>query len=139
MVQRTPHAHGMAARVQLARKQSQVRSKEPGAALMGLASELPLPAGIRAIIASHAAYTPTPSALAVRAHLAAHPWIEDVLAMYPERHTSSIILGAPYMGIGDCWKCNQCSYARLYRIRRRYEPDPNPEGTLVCGADFVWA
>ena len=105
---------------------------------MGIVPELPLPAGIRAIIASYAAYTPTPSALAVRAYLAAHPWIEDVLAVHPERHTSSIILGAPYMGIGDCWKCNQCSYARLYRIRRRYEPDPNPQGTLLCDVDFVW-
>ena len=106
---------------------------------MGSTSELPLPADLRALVASYAAYSPTPSAAAVRVHLEAHPWIEDVAAAYPEKHPGKIILGAPYMGLGDCWKCDSCSYAMLYRIRRRYQPDPKPEGTLICDAEYAWA
>ena len=106
---------------------------------MGLTSELPLPADLRALVASYAAWRPTPSAAAIRAHLDAHPWIGDVVAAFPERHPGNIILGAPYMGLGNCWKCDWCSYARLYRIRRRYQPDPRPEGTLICDVDIAWA
>ena len=93
---------------------------------------MPVPAGIRAHIASYAAYTPTPSAVALEQHMEAHPWINDVIAMYPDRHPGRIIMGAPFIGLGNCWKCDACSYAKLYQIRRRYEPDPVPEGTMIC-------
>ena len=67
----------------------------------------------------------------MQAYLDAHPWIDDVAAAYPDKRLGNIILGAPYMGLVDCWKCDTCSYARLYQIRRRYEPDEDPEGTFV--------
>ena len=104
-----------------------------------MASELPLLADLQALVASYAAHSPTPSAAAIRTYLDAHPWINDVVAAYPEKHPGKIILGAPFMGLGDCWKCDTCSYARLYRIRRRYEPDENPVGTFVCDVDYAWA
>ena len=108
-----------------------------------MGSELPLIADLQALVASYAAYSPTPSAAAIRTYLDAHPWncrsLHDVVAAYPERHPGEIVLRAPYVGLGDCWKCDTCSYARLYQIRRRYEPDENPEGTFVCDVDYAWA
>ena len=88
-----------------------------------MASELSLPADLQALVASYAAYSPTPSATAVRAYLAAHPWIDDVVAAYPEMHLGAVILGAPCLGLIDCSKCSRCQYARLYQFRRRYEAD----------------
>ena len=88
---------------------------------------LPLSADVRALVAAYAAYAPTPTAAAMRAHLVAHPWIEDVAALYPEKHVGTIILRAPYIGLDTCWKCNHCAHAKLYDIRRRYEPDERTE------------
>ena len=102
---------------------------------MGAASELPLPADLLALVAAYAANGPTPSAAAVRAHLQAHPWIEDMIAAVPELHPGTIVLRAPSLGLHDCRKCSCCEHARLYEIRRRYEPDPR----LDNGDDDAWA
>ena len=86
-----------------------------------MASELPLPAELKARVASYAAYSPSPSAAAIRAYLDAHPWIEDMAAAYPEMHLGATILGAPYLGLVDCSKCSRCQYARVYQFRRQYK------------------
>ena len=103
---------------------------------MGVASELPLPADLLALVAAYAANGPTPSAAAVRAHLHAHPWIEDMMAAVPELHPGTIVLGAPCLGLDDCRKCSCCEHARLYEIRRRYEPDPRLDND---DDDDAWA
>jgi len=103
-----------------------------------MSTELPLLADLQTLVASYAAYSPTPSAAAIRAYLDAHPWIGDVVAAFPERHPGELILGAPYMGLIDCWKCDTCSHARLYKIRRRYEPDVLPEGAFVIELASPW-
>ena len=105
---------------------------------MGVASELPLPADLRALVASYAANGPTPSAAAVRVHLQVHPWIEDMLAAVPELHPGTIVLRAPWLGLHDCRKCSCCAHARLYEIRRRYEPDPRL-GNDDDDDDDAWA
>ena len=91
-----------------------------------MASELPLPAELQARVASYAAPRPTPSGVAIREYLDAHPWIEDMAAACPMVHPGTIILGAPFLGLIDCSKCSRCQYACNYRIRRRYEPDESP-------------
>ena len=88
---------------------------------MGIVTELPLPADLRALVAAYAAYGPTPSAAAIRAHLEAHPWVEDMIEAVPELHPGTIVLSAPSVGLDDCWECSHCVTARLYRIRRRHE------------------
>ena len=88
-----------------------------------MASSLPLPAELQARVSSYAAYSPSPSAAAIKAYLDAHPWIEDMAAASPMVHPGAIILGAPRLGFVDCSKCSCCQHANHYRIRRRYEPD----------------
>ena len=89
-----------------------------------MASELPLPADLQALVASYAAYSgPTPSAAALQEYLLAYPWIEDMIAAFPMIHPGTVILGASCLGLLDCSKCSTCAYACHYRIRRRYEAD----------------
>ena len=88
-----------------------------------MASKLPLPAELQGRIASYAAHRPTPSGVAIREHLDAHPWIDEMAAAYPMMHPGTFILGAPYLGLIDCSKCSSCMYASNYQIRRRYEPE----------------
>ena len=88
---------------------------------MGTVTELPLPVELRALVAAFAAYDPTPSAVAIRAHLQAHPWLEDMIAAVPELHPGAIILEASWVGLDDCWECSRCVTARLHKIRRRRE------------------
>ena len=95
---------------------------------MEMASELPLPADLQALVASYAAYSgPTPSAAALQEYLLAYPWIEDIIAACPVIHPGTILLHAPDLGLIDCSKCSQCAYACHYRIRRRYEADEEEE------------
>ena len=96
-----------------------------------MASKLPLPADLQALVASYAAYSATPSAAALRTYLEAHPWIEDIVSASPELHPGTIILGAPYLGLIDCLKCDTCLYARQHRIRRRYKPYQSPESAFI--------
>ena len=62
---------------------------------MKMASKLPLPADLHALVASYAAYNPTPSAAALRTYFEAHPWIKGMVAACPEMHLGAIILDAP--------------------------------------------
>ena len=101
------------------------------------AYELPLPVGVQKHIAELAQFAPTPSARAIAAHLDAYPWIRDALDAFPHINPCRIILQGAWLGLGDCHKCNSCSIARLYAMRRCYEPDE--EGMLACEVGVAWA
>ena len=92
-----------------------------------MTSELPLPAELKALVASYAVLSPTPSAAAIQAYFDESPWIEDMVTAYPMIHPGIVIMGAPYLGLFDCSKCSHCLFACTYQIRRRYEPDESPE------------
>ena len=85
-----------------------------------MASKLPLPTDLHALVASYAAYSPTPSAAALRKYLETHPWIKGMVAACPRIHPGLIILGAPDLGLVDCSKCSTCAKARHFQIRQRY-------------------
>ena len=91
------------------------------------AYELPLPSDVQRHIAELAQFAPTPNAQAMAAHLDAYPWIQDALHAFPHRNPCQLILQGASLGLGNCHKCNSCSIARLYAMRRCYEPDE--EGT----------
>ena len=99
--------------------------------------ELPLPADVRLHVAELAQYAPTPSAQALTAHLDAYPWIRDALDAFPHRNPVPFVLHGAWLGLGNCHKCDSCSIARLYAMRRRYEPDE--EGLWACEVGVAWA
>ena len=100
------------------------------------ACELPLPSGVQRHIAELAQFAPTPSAQALVAHLDAYPWVRDVLDAFPHRNPVHFVLRGAWLGLGNCHKCNSCSIAHLYALRRRYEPDG--EGLLACEIGVAW-
>ena len=77
---------------------------------------LPLPEHVQDTIAELARLVPTPSAMALRAHLEACPWIPAVVEAFPKLSQATIILQAEQLGLTPCWKCDGCAYATLHRI-----------------------
>ena len=100
------------------------------------ACELPLPSGGQRHSAELAQFAPTPSAQALVAHLDAYPWVRDVLDAFPHRNPVHFVLRGAWLGLGNCHKCDSCSIAHLYALRRRYEPDG--EGLLACEIGVAW-
>ena len=84
---------------------------------------LPLPAGAQRDIADFARPGPTPSAVALVAHLESCPWIWDVARAFPHVGLHTIIVQAKTLGLMPCWKCDSCSDAVLHRIRCEHDPE----------------
>ena len=102
-----------------------------------VADRLPLPDGAQRHVAELARFAQTPSAHALAAHFDAYPWVRDALDAFPHRNPVPFVVHGPWLGLGNCHKCNSCSIARLYALRRRYEPDE--EGLLACEVGVAWA
>ena len=42
---------------------------------------------------------------------------------FPDKPSSRILLHAPFLGLIDCWRCDECPYAILHEIRCSYQPE----------------